>query len=133
MKFKYKKYRNGILRPVIRIDIFYKNSEEKFPLEVLVDSGADKSVLPAEIGLLLGLDVEQGKEEQFMGITGVEKAVYTHKVDMAVGGHRISTEAGFTHALPPQAIGVVGQNGFFNFFIVKFDLIKGIIELKFKE
>lgn len=130
MKFKYKKYRHGIVRPVIRVDIFYKGSKEKLPLEVLVDSGADKSVLPAEVGLVLGFEVATGRKELFVGMTGSEKPLYIHAVDFAVGGQKISTEVGFTYALPPQAMGVVGQYGFFDFFVVKFDLVKEEIELK---
>lgn len=130
MKFRYKKYRDGILRPVIQVGILYRESNEKLLLEVLVDSGADKSVLPAEIGSILGFDIEDGREERFIGITGTEKPVYIHEADILVGGHKVSTEIGFTYALPPQAIGVVGQYGFFNFFVVKFDLLKQEVELK---
>jgi len=39
MKFRYKKYGSGILRPVIPIEIIYKDIA--VPYEVLVDSGAD--------------------------------------------------------------------------------------------
>ena len=77
-------------------------------------------------------DIEKGRKERFMGITGTEKPLYIHDVDIAVGGHKISTEIGFTYALSPEALGVVGQYGFFNFFIVKFDLRKAEIELKQK-
>ncbi|HLB95960.1 MAG TPA: hypothetical protein VJK26_03605 [Patescibacteria group bacterium] len=49
MKFKYKNYGSGFLRPVIPIEIIYK----KFPVpyEVLIDSGADFCIFDAQIGL----------------------------------------------------------------------------------
>ena len=58
MKFKYKDYGYGILRPVISIEVKYK--EISVPYEVLVDSGADICIFHASIGEVLGLDVEKG-------------------------------------------------------------------------
>lgn len=134
MKFKYKKFANGILRPIIPIDFFHAdNSEEKTTFEVLVDSGADQSILPADIAEIIGINVESGQPGRFMGITGTEKELFMHEITMAVGGRQIQTRVSFTYALPPQAMGVVGQHGFFDFFVVKFDLRKALIELRPKQ
>lgn len=61
MKFKYKKYGPGILRPVIPIEILYKS--RSVPYEVLVDSGADFCIFDAEIGELVGIDVASGEPQ----------------------------------------------------------------------
>jgi len=51
MKFRDKKYRPGVLKPVIPIEIIYK--EKSVPYEVLIDSGADFCIFDAQIGEIL--------------------------------------------------------------------------------
>ena len=53
MKFKYKSYGAGILRPVIPILIEY--GENYVDYEVLVDSGADACVFHADLCGILAL------------------------------------------------------------------------------
>jgi len=45
MKFRYKKYGPSILRPIIPIEIVYK--DKSVPYEVLIDSGADFCIFDA--------------------------------------------------------------------------------------
>jgi len=128
MKFRYKKYAPGILRPVIPVEITHKN--RSIPYEVLVDSGADFCILDAQIGELLGIDIESGTAMKVAGITGVAKAYYIHAVKMSVGGWVYSVKVGFLSDIAELGYGVVGQKGFFDIFIVKFDLLKEEVELK---
>ena len=128
MKFKYKKYGPGILRPVIPIEISYK--DHSVPYEVLVDSGADLCILDAEIGELLGLDVKSGEPQKVSGITGTAETYYAHPVTVRVGGRSLSVKVGFLPNIARLGYGVVGQKGFFDIFVVKFDLLKEEIELK---
>jgi hypothetical protein len=128
MKFKYKKYAPGILRPVIPIEIVYKG--RAVPYEVLVDSGADFCIFDAEIGDLLGINVKEGDPQKVAGITGVVESYYVHPVTIKVGGWSFSIKAGFLPNIAQLGYGVVGQKGFFDIFIVKFDLLKEEIELK---
>lgn len=60
MKFRYKKYAPGVLRPVIPIEITFQN--RSVPYEVLVDSGADFCIFDAAIGELLDIDIESGRK-----------------------------------------------------------------------
>lgn len=46
MKFRYKKYGPGILRPIIPIEIIYQNRSVGY--EVLVDSGADFCIFDSQ-------------------------------------------------------------------------------------
>ena len=59
MKFRYKKYGSGILRPVIPIEIIYKDIA--VPYEVLVDSGADYNIFDAQLAEILGIEIHLGK------------------------------------------------------------------------
>ncbi len=128
MKFKYKKFGAQFLRPVIPIELIHEDRSIKY--EVLVDSGADLCIFDAQIGALLGIDIEAGARQEVGGITGVVEPYYIHPVTIKVGGWPLQIHAGFLPNIAPVGYGVVGQAGFFEHFIVKFDLIKTEVELK---
>lgn len=128
MKFKYKKYGPGILRPVVPIQIEYQNCSVNY--EVLIDSGADFCIFDAQIGEILGIVITAGEKREVWGITGGSELYYIHPVTIKVGGWAYKIKAGFLPNIARLGYGVVGQKGFFDIFIVKFDLLKEEIELK---
>jgi hypothetical protein len=130
MKFSYKKYGSTTQRPVIPIRL--KNGNVNIGYEVLVDSGADLCIFDAEIGEALGLDIIKGKPREVFGVGGKASVYYLHKVDIEVGGWTYKIDAGFMPNVAGRIMlyGLVGQNGFFENFIVKFDLLKGEVEIK---
>lgn len=127
MKFNYKKYESDILRPVIPIEIVANNVE--VPYEVLVDSGADICIFDSQIAAILGIDIVKGMKKQVIGVTGFPEDMYIHTIHIKLGGWDYKIEAGFME-MRNNTYGVVGQKGFFNLFIVRFDLMKKEIELK---
>ena len=131
MKFKYKKFGNT-LRPVIPIKVFSNSNQEGFGYEVLVDSGADLCIFHAEIGEALGIKIKEGKPQEVFGIGGKSSLYYLHKISISVGGWLHEIEVGFMPNVSGNVMqyGVVGQKGFFDNFVVKFDLLKSEIELK---
>lgn len=129
MKFRYKKYGPQILRPVIPVEVIYASIT--VPYEVLVDSGSDSNIFDAQIAEILGLDLFSGKHSEVAGVTGVEEPIYIHNIDLIIGGHLLKNiEIGFLKSIGRLGYGVVGQQGFFDIFVVKFDLKKEIVELK---
>lgn len=128
MKFPYKKYGYGILRPVIPIEIIYRNLS--VPYEVLVDSGADFCIFDAEIADILGISVEAGEKNEVAGITGINAPIYFHNIEIKAGGWPFKIRAAFLREMGKFGYGVVGQKGFFDLFVVKFDLQKEEIEVK---
>ncbi|KKQ90161.1 MAG: hypothetical protein UT12_C0001G0029 [Candidatus Curtissbacteria bacterium GW2011_GWC2_38_9] len=131
MKFKYKKYGPYVLRPVIPVEIIYK--DKSVPYEVLVDSGSDINILDAQIAGVLGLNLYDGKQAEVAGVTGVEEVFYVHELGINVGGHLFEKiEIGFLEKIGQYGYGIVGQKGFFDIFVVKFDLKKEEIELKLR-
>lgn len=128
MKFRYKKF-GPFLRPVIPIKI--KHKERWIWHEVLVDSGADMCIFDAQIGDFLGVNVEEGITDRVSGIAGQTSIYFKHKIAIEIGGWPYTIEAGFLRNVSGSFnYGVVGQRGFFEHFIVKFDLLKEEIELK---
>lgn len=95
-----------------------------------MDSGADFCIFDAQIGEILEIDITSGEQREVWGITGVGEYYYVHSVDIKIGGWQYSTKVGFLSQIAKMGYGVVGQNGFFDIFVVKFDLIKEEIELK---
>jgi hypothetical protein len=70
-----------------------------------VDSGADCSIVPAEIGELLGIDIEMGRQSDVGGIAGTELPFFLHQVTLRVGGckHEVSVGLMVTGPLPVSA------------------------------
>lgn len=128
MKFQYKKIADGVFRPIIPIEIY--NGDQCIKYHVLVDSGADFNVFDAEIGSAIGLDIEKGVKGKVFGIAGNGTDYYTHRIQIKVGGRLFPVEAGFMPQPPQSGYGIVGQKGFFDIFVIKFDLLKKQIEFK---
>lgn len=139
MKFKYYKFPfpqkseifgNAILKPIIPIRISYGNNSLKY--SALIDSGADFCIFHSQIGEYFGLDIKSGPKDSFSGITpGITMAeVYFHEITLNVGGWDYKTIVGFSEGIADFGYGLLGQKGFFDIFVVKFDLIKEEVELK---
>jgi hypothetical protein len=103
----------------VSIALPLKNAPRTKRFEAVVDSGATRCVFNAEIGRFIGLDIEAGKLEQTQGISAVAN-VYIHEIALYVPGGPIKILAAFMENLPVP--GLLGMNGFFENFIVKFDL-----------
>jgi hypothetical protein len=125
MKFNYKRYAPDIVRPVILIELVHDSTE--VPYEVLVDSGADECIFDAGIAVILGIDIKRGLKKSVYGITGETRDYYAHPVTIKIGGWKHDIVAGFMEM--DHGYGIVGQKGFFDLFIVKFDLLKEQLEL----
>ncbi len=132
MKFSYKKY-GKIIRPVIPVEIIH--GSESIRYEVLVDSGADLCIFNSEIADAIGLEWQKGEKHEVFGIGGKASVYYLLPIEIKVGGWPYKIKAGFMPDVSGRVMnyGVVGQVGFFENLIVKFDLIKEEIELKRRE
>lgn len=138
MKFKYLKFGliepskffgKSVLRPIIPIGIFHNKRTLKYA--ALIDSGADFSIFDAELGEYLGIDIKSGLKEAFGGVQergGAE--VFLHDVTLNIGGWDYKSTVGFSYDIAKHGYGILGQKGFFDIFVVKFDLTKEEIELK---
>lgn len=138
MRFKYRRFDLSpssdffgkfILKPIIAIKISRADIVVKYA--ALIDSGADFCIFDAGIGEYLELDVKSGIEIGFGGIqnVGIAKA-YLHQVNLEIGGIQFKTDIGFSYDISDRSYGIFGQKGFFNKFIIKFDLEKEEVEIK---
>ena len=138
MKFKYFKFPlnskselfgSSILKPIIPVEI--TRGSKTISYAALIDSGADFCLFDSGIAGLLGIDIRSGKVERFGGIQAVSPATaFIHELIITIGGWKYKVPVGFSYDIAPHGYGVLGQKGFFDIFVVKFDLAKEEIELK---
>lgn len=130
LSFPYKRI-DGRFRPIIPIEITHNTQSIRY--EVLVDSGADTSILPGDIGRAIGIDVESGDRFELGGVTGENRTGYFHTVTLKVGGHSYQTKVGFMNNMREGSFGMVGQKGFFDRFAIKFDYAERKLTLHKKQ
>ena len=134
MKFPYAQYGDSYM-PVIPVTV--SRGEHCFVTEALVDSGAASCVFDAQIAGLLGIeDLEkEGIRLEFEGVSGHRVSGYQHNVTLEVGGNRFhEVPIAFTRDMPDNAVNILGQQGFFEIFPIKFtyhikeiDLMMGVL------
>jgi predicted aspartyl protease len=139
MKFRYVKiplqersdyFGSSILKPVIPVTLSVHGGKSTM-YAALIDSGADFSIFHAEVAEYLGIDVRSGRKEMFGSIQergGSES--FLHPITLNIGGWDYKTTVGFSYDIAQWGYGVLGQRGFFDVFVVTFDLLKEEIKLK---
>lgn len=119
----------AILRPVIPVNVTVGSMTVRY--DALIDSGADFNIFHGELGEFLGLDVRSGRRERFGGIqANYLSEAFLHKIQLSIGGRNFETVVWFSFDIAPQGYGILGQKGFFDIFVVKFNLAKEEIEFK---
>ena len=117
-----------VLKPLVTIVL--KHGERKVKLFALVDSGADACLFPKGVADLLGIDVRSGDRIDFIGIGGSSTQFYFHEVEILLGSYQVKAKVGFSTSQNIGMSGVLGQQGFFENFIISFDHKNGFIEIK---
>lgn len=132
MKFPYIKFpssdpkRKWISRPYVPIKIIgQKGVWEGYGL---IDSGADKSLLNTEIAEEIGFNLDENKLEKFSGIEGGNLEAKIAKIRLQIAGfEEIKIVAGFVNS--PTVGVILGQEGFFDEFRIKFERDDGTFEI----
>jgi predicted aspartyl protease len=92
-----------VYRPIAKVGLKDATGEH-FELSMLVDSGADITILSKRIGDIMGLDVEQGEAKVFRGIAG-EIIAYVHKIPLTMNGREVDTRVAFALSEVPNLLG----------------------------
>lgn len=133
MKFPYVKVptadprRKWIARPIIPIKIF--GPKGSVTIDALIDSGADRSLFNIEIASEIGLDLKRCPVEKFSGIEAGVLLARIYKIPVQILGmdEKIEIPVGFTES--KGVVAILGQEGFFDAYRVKFERNRGIIEI----
>lgn len=114
------KRRKTVWRPIIEIIVFKGTKFASYP--VLIDSGADYNIFHSGLLLALGGNLTSGNKRTVVGLRDQPLKGYEHKLDLKLpGGKKFEAKAIFSNQISNHAFGVVGQEGFFDKFKVKFD------------
>ena len=133
MKFPYLKIptkepgKKWISRPIIPVTLF--GPKGSVTVDALIDSGTDRCLFHADLGREIGLDLEKGEKETFSGIEGGRIPAFRHKIQIQIVGMdgKAQVLAGFASASGIFAI--LGQEGFFDAFRIKFEKDHNVIEI----
>lgn len=115
----------SILKPLIEIEIFSKNELWYGLDEVLVDSGADITLIPKYIGEEIVNEIKSGEKAFLRGISPVELIVYIHKLKIKVAGKEF--EAKVAIADSDEVPSVLGRFGALDLFDATFSRGKELV------
>jgi hypothetical protein len=105
-KFPFKKigkeYLGTIWRPYATVSIKAKNTDW-IPVEMLVDSGADYTLLPRKYAELLGIDFSKCTPKTTLGIGGSETVYFYKSIMVRLGSWQKEIPVGFLarNDIPP--------------------------------
>lgn len=133
MKFKYQKVnlfhpfskKPYILRPLIPVSLKSRKSIIRY--EAQLDCGADFCIFPLEIANKLGINLDKNRKIYFSGIGSEPLEGFIANIILGIGDVELKTKIVFS-SVGSKAL--LGQYGFFDKFIVKFDLQKEEFEIK---
>jgi hypothetical protein len=116
-----------IYRPLIPIQIGF-NGKNSLLFEALVDSGADKSIFPLDIGTQIGIDFSTLKPNKAKGIGGMMIKTYSSPIKLRIKNYEFQTMADFSDQIDYP---LLGRDGFFDLFgKIEFQQIKKKIVLE---
>lgn len=121
IKFRYKYIKIGLYyRPIISVVIRHNNISSNYM--ALLDSGADFNIFHSDLAHIFGIDLSKLKTITFGGINKGSKGVgYLSAITIGVENYLFDTSVIFCDSISPNGYGIVGQNGFFNKFKIRFD------------
>jgi len=100
--FRYLSYDGELVRPVMPIRVAVAN--KWVDTSVLVDPGADGTILDAELADDLGLKLEKGERAVIRSAIGHEQDIYFHHVQLAVGPFSYGASVAFTRRSGPYEL-----------------------------
>jgi len=131
IKFKYQLERvRGIYHPVADVE-FKSRDGEWIRTLLLIDSGADVSLIPLSLGKLLMLESDEEKIQELCGLGQQAVPVIFRKMDIKIGKYVFEAEIGW--ALIEEVPPLLGRKDIFDLFHINFMQDKKIIEFKWIE
>ena len=123
-------HKKFITVPWIPVTIRVSDREQTFLM--LIDSGADNCIFDKDIADFMDINLEDGALVKTGGLSGFSNVYYFDNIYINVGGYEIKTRAGFIdgNLVDGKIAGILGRQGFFDYFKVCIDEKHKEIELK---
>jgi hypothetical protein len=116
--------------PLVHVSFINPKNGNSASVQCRIDSGADEIVLPAEVGIMLGIQLDKGEALELQGIAQDPVRGYRHNLEMQI---EHDTHSPFTvpciFAFGIKATGLLGLRGFFENYKVSFELYRNRFEL----
>lgn len=126
MKFPYVRFSNYYV-PVIPVVLIHGSI--RYDYQVLVDTGANISIIHADVATLMGVDLNSGFKQEFGGIAGGGSG-HIHSIDIEIGGTAfVQVPVLFTSSITRFGFGIIGHKGLFDKLRLVFEYGKKEIEL----
>ena len=126
--------KNWEKKPLITVNLRHQGKVVNYL--ALVDSGADFNVFHADLAEILGIDWSGLKSTiKFGGVKADKTPCVGHiaMLELGVNNHFFDTVmVVFSYDISNDGYGIIGQNGFFNYFDVLFDRCNFKVHLKKK-
>ncbi len=92
-----------VYRPVVTAGLWSPVDEVWEQTQMLVDTGADYTLLPRYLAALLGYDLREGRVIQSQGTAGQHRVHFFREVDLRIGEMQRTIPVGFleTNLVPP--------------------------------
>lgn len=94
------------------------NKGQSYTLDMLVDSGADISIIPKVTGESLGLEIKSEKEIETIGGIGGSIPIVIREIDLKIGSEEFSAKIGWS--LEEDIIPILGREDIFDRFHIEF-------------
>ena len=109
--------------PILKIEF------KEFYLNCMIDTGAYISMMPAELGVEIGLSIKKGESLLVRGLDNIAIPSYIHKVEFYVGKILCEIEVAFSKKFK-FPYGLLGRRDFFDIFKIHFYQNEGFFELE---
>ncbi|HYD34785.1 MAG TPA: hypothetical protein VD999_01835 [Vitreimonas sp.] len=118
------KHLGRIQRPMAVVLLWSDTYREWQSHKLLIDTGADYTLLPRYMAGLLGLDLSQAQRIKTLGVGGEETHIFIEKLRVKVGEMEREIVVGFSNNNKIPAL--MGRHAFFETFTVVFDKTRSI-------
>ncbi|MBI4035979.1 hypothetical protein HY383_03440 [Candidatus Daviesbacteria bacterium] len=118
-------------RPLVPVKFIHKN-KNTLPILCLIDSGADYSYLAFDIAVFLGISLKNIKPQKSFGINGSSFICFPSKIDIELGGCKLSIPVHFSNQLSTAFPCILGQEDFFSKARIIFERYKWNLDIKIK-
>ena len=99
-------------------------------MSALIDSGADMCLFHSSIARTLGIELESGQEIAIKTLSTEDVSAYVHTLHLTIKGEPgIDLEIGFLERDLIADGGLLGQEGFFDHFDVRFQRWQNTIHI----
>jgi hypothetical protein len=99
-------------------------------LNAVVDSGADRTMLPRQFADALGITVDNERPGSVQGVGGVPMVVHPGEVELEIVDRQQTYRWRTSIRFAPSNHALLGQLGFLEFFNATFDHHRRVLELK---